>query len=130
MAIGLLQILNTKKYGELMTVIRYQFAFDIDMYPKTINSAYELMQNHSVSKKGEMFVATTTETKTKTETVVGEDENTGGEKYTDNITSLVCNTLKRERSYQALKVGKRHESPALGVRKRDILPTSTRTSKR
>ena len=51
MAIGLLQILNTKKYGELMTVIRYQFAFDIDMYPKTLNSAYELMQNHSVSKK-------------------------------------------------------------------------------
>ena len=29
---------------QIMTSIRDQFAFNIDVYPKTLNSAYELMQ--------------------------------------------------------------------------------------
>jgi len=35
-----------------MTIIRDQFSFGIDVYPKTLNAAYELMENHSGNKKG------------------------------------------------------------------------------
>lgn len=41
--VGLLKRANTKKFGDLMTSIRDEFAFDIDVYPKTLNSAYALV---------------------------------------------------------------------------------------
>ena len=47
MAIGFLKRANTRKYEILMSNIRDQFAFNIDVYPTTLNSAYELLENHS-----------------------------------------------------------------------------------
>ena len=37
------------KYGKLMNKIRDQHAFNIDVYPKTLHDAYELLENHSSS---------------------------------------------------------------------------------
>ena len=117
MPIGLLKISNTKKYGDLTTSIRDQFDCNIDVYPKTLNSAYELMENHSGNRKRETIVATTMKTKIVTETAVGKDEDTEGEKKTDKITSLACSTIKRAKIYQVLTAGQSHKSPALGVKK-------------
>ena len=58
---------------------------------------------------------------------MGDNEDTEGDKMTDKIMSLVCSTLKRTRLYQVLTAGQSQESPALGVRKRDISSTSVRT---
>ena len=88
------------------------------------------MENHNDNKKGETIAATTTETKIVTETTEGEDDDTGGDKIIDKITSLVCNTIKGARSYQVLTAGHSHKSPALGVIKGSISPAFTRTLKR
>ena len=49
-AVGLIKRGNQNKFGGLMVKFREQYSFDIDMYPKTLSSAYELMENHSESK--------------------------------------------------------------------------------
>jgi len=43
-AIGLLKSANNKRYNKLMINIREQFAFKIDVYPKTLNEAYDLLE--------------------------------------------------------------------------------------
>ena len=62
MAIGLLKRSSTKKYGDIMMSIRGQFTFDIDVYLKTLNTTYELMENYSDNKKRVTNIVTTTET--------------------------------------------------------------------
>ena len=47
MAVGFLKRANTRRYEGLMNSIRDQFAFSIDVYPSTLNTAYELLENHS-----------------------------------------------------------------------------------
>ena len=42
---------NKLKYGKLLTTIRDQHSFGIDVYPKTMHEAYELMENHSSTKE-------------------------------------------------------------------------------
>ena len=49
MAMGLLKRANKKKFGRLMVNIRDQYAFGMDVYPKTLDAAYELIENHSSS---------------------------------------------------------------------------------
>ena len=51
MAVGFLKRANTKKFTHLMTSIRDQFSFNIDVYPTTLNKAYELLENHSSSHR-------------------------------------------------------------------------------
>ena len=47
---GLIKRGNQKKFGGLMVKIREQYSFDIDVYSKTLSSAYKLMENPSESK--------------------------------------------------------------------------------
>ena len=46
-AVGYLKPANTCKYATLMNNIMDQFTFNIDVYPTTLNSAYELLENNS-----------------------------------------------------------------------------------
>ena len=45
-AVGLLKRANKKMYSKLMTSIREQFSFKIDVYPATLNDAYDLLVSH------------------------------------------------------------------------------------
>jgi len=49
-AVGLIKRGNQKKFEGLMVKIREQYSFDIDVYSKTLSSAYKLMENPSESK--------------------------------------------------------------------------------
>ena len=40
---------NKAKYGKLLTTIRDQYSFNIDVYPKSLYDAYELLESHSSS---------------------------------------------------------------------------------
>ena len=42
---------NKVKYGKLLTAIRDQHSFNIDVYPKTLHGAYELLENHSLANQ-------------------------------------------------------------------------------
>jgi len=42
---------NSKRYGKLINSIREQHSFKIDVYPKTIVEAYELLSSHTSSQK-------------------------------------------------------------------------------
>ena len=46
----LLKRASKVKYRKLLTTIRDQHAFGIDVHPKTLHEAYELMENHSSTK--------------------------------------------------------------------------------
>ena len=47
---GLLKRVNRKPYYKLLTNIYDQFAFNIDVYPKTFHTSYELLEHHSKHK--------------------------------------------------------------------------------
>ena len=49
MGIVFIKRASKAKYGKLMNNIRDQHAFNIDVYPKTLHNAYELLENHSSS---------------------------------------------------------------------------------
>ena len=38
------------RYTDLKLSIRDQFAFGIDVYPKTLNGAYDLLESYSTSR--------------------------------------------------------------------------------
>ena len=126
--IGLLRRSNTKKYGELMMSIRDQFAFNIDVYSKTLNSIYELIENHSGNKEGNDR-SNHNGDKDRDRNCGGRGRGYKGDEKTDEITSQASSMLKRARSYQVLTTRQSHELPALGVIKRDILPPYVRTLK-
>ena len=50
MGVALLKRADDERYAELKLSIRDQFAFGIDVYPKTLNGAYDLLENHSASR--------------------------------------------------------------------------------
>ena len=50
MAVALLKRADEDRYAELKISVRDQFAFGIDVYPKTLNGAYDLLENHSTSR--------------------------------------------------------------------------------
>lgn len=52
MAVAFLRRANTKRYDNLILRIRDQFAFGQDVYPKKLTAAYELLENHSQSRRG------------------------------------------------------------------------------
>ena len=49
-AMAFLKSANVKKYGKLISCIREQHAFKMDVYPKTLVDAYELLSTHVVQK--------------------------------------------------------------------------------
>ena len=49
-AVRILKRENSRRYGELVKSIRAQCAFDIDLYPKTLNTSYKLMENRWYGK--------------------------------------------------------------------------------
>lgn len=49
-AVALLKRLDEDRYTELKLNIRDQFTFGIYVYPKTLNGAYNLLENHNSSR--------------------------------------------------------------------------------
>ena len=47
MVVGLLKKVNRRKFHKLITNIHDQFAFNIDVYPTSLHTSYELLDNHS-----------------------------------------------------------------------------------
>ena len=47
-AVAFIKSANKKKYGRLLTNIRDQQSFKIDVYPKTLAEAYEMLSAHTV----------------------------------------------------------------------------------
>ena len=45
-AVAFLKSANKKKYGKLLTTIREQHSFKIDVYPRTLLDAYEMLSSH------------------------------------------------------------------------------------
>ena len=50
MDVPLLKRADEERYAELKLSIRDQFAFGIDVYPRTLNGAYDLLENHGTSR--------------------------------------------------------------------------------
>ena len=50
MAVAFLKRSDDERYAELKLSIRDQFAFGIDVYPKTLNGAYDLRESHGTSR--------------------------------------------------------------------------------
>ena len=50
MVTGILKQVNGRRYGELIKSIRAQYAFDVNVYPKMLNAAYELIENYEDEK--------------------------------------------------------------------------------
>ena len=46
-AVAFLKSANRKTYGKLLSTIRDQFSFKIDVYPKTLSDAYEMLSAHT-----------------------------------------------------------------------------------
>lgn len=42
---------NKARYDKLLTTIRDQYSFNIDVYPKSLHDAYEQLENHSSANK-------------------------------------------------------------------------------
>ena len=51
MAMAFLLSANRKKYGTLLDKLSDSFSFNMDVYPKTLNQAYELLVKHTSSQK-------------------------------------------------------------------------------
>ena len=73
MSVGLIKRRNQKKFWELMAKIRNQYSFNINMYPKILSSAYELM----AITVGLNLIEKIAGVERYTEDTAGEDEDTG-----------------------------------------------------
>ena len=56
MDVVLIKRASKEKYEKLMNKIRDHHALNIDVYPKTLNDVYELLENHSSSRKNHILM--------------------------------------------------------------------------
>ena len=49
-AVGLIKLSDRKRYGRLIQVLKDHHTFGNNLYPATINSTFEMLQNHSSGK--------------------------------------------------------------------------------
>ena len=66
-AVAFIKSTNKKRYGKLMATIREQHSFKIDVYPRTLVDAYEMLASH-VNINNNQGSKTTKENKTNNNT--------------------------------------------------------------
>ena len=81
MGVALLKRADEERYAELKLSIRDQFAFGIDVYPKTLNGAYDLLENHSASRNLQPRRKHTPKDKDEDRNVKGEEEELQGMQF-------------------------------------------------